>query len=61
MIPDWEKEQEQLQQEHKRLYEEYKPLREKLNEMFNVKYCVEYATKKEKERTIQAAMNSMIR
>lgn len=61
MIPNWEKELEQLQQAHKRLYDEYKPLREKLNEMFNVKYCVEYATKKEKEQTIQAARNSMIR
>ena len=61
MIPDWEKELEQLQQEHKKLYDEYKPLREALNEMLNVKYCVEYATKKEKEQTIQAARNSMIR
>ena len=61
MIADWQKELEQLQQEHKRLYDEYKPLRETLNEMLNVKYCVEYATKKEKEQTIQASRNSMLR
>ena len=61
MIADWEKELEQLQQEHKKLYDEYKPLRETLNEMLNVKYCVEYATKKEKEQTIQATRNSIIR
>ena len=61
MIPDWEKELEQLQQEHKKLYDDYKPLREALNEMLNVKYCVEYATKKEREQTIQATRNSMIR
>ena len=61
MISDWEKELEQLQQEHKRLYDEYKPLRETLNEMLNVKYYVEYATKKGKEQTIQAARNSMLR
>lgn len=61
MIPDWEKELEQLQQEHKRLYDEYKPSRETLNAMINVKYCVEYATKKGKEQTIQATRNSMMR
>ena len=61
MIPDWEKELEQLQQEHKRLYDEYKPLRETLNEILNVKYCVDHVTKKGKEQTILAARNSMIR
>ena len=59
MIPAWEKEQEQLQQEQEKLSVEYKTLRDTLNELLNVRYCVEYA--KKKEQTIQVARNLMLR
>ena len=61
MIPDWEKEQEQLREESEKLYAEYKPLRETLNELMNVKYCAEYISRKEKDRSIQATRNTVIR
>ena len=61
IIPDWEKEQEQLREEREKLYAEYKPLRETLNELMNVKYCAEYVSKKEKDRSIQATRNTVIR
>ena len=61
MIPAWEKEQEQLQQEQEKLSVEYKTLRDTLNELLNVRYCVEYMKKKEKEQNIQAVRDSMLR
>ena len=49
MIPAWEKEQEQLHQEQEKLSVEYKTLRNTLNELLNVRYCVE-AAQRDKSR-----------
>ena len=62
MIPAWEKEQERLRQEQEKLSVEYKTIRNTLNELLNVRYCVEYIMKKkEKEENIQAVRDSMLR
>ena len=62
MIPAWEKEQERLRQEQEKLSVEYKTIRNTLNELLNVRYCVEYIMKKkEKEQNIQAVRDSMLR
>lgn len=49
-IPAWKTDQQRLQQEREEMYTEYKPLRDTLNEMLNVKYCAGYSTKQEKEK-----------
>lgn len=62
MIPAWEKEQDRLRQEQEKLSVEYKTIRNTLNELLNVRYCVEYIMKKkEKEQNIQAVRDSMLR
>ena len=65
MIPAWEKEQEQLQQKQEKLSAEYKTLRNSLNELLNVRYCVEYVKKREKvlckEQAIAAISEEKLR
>ncbi len=46
-IPAWQQEQDVLREEEKLLSDEYKSLREKLQEMRNVQYCVETAKRNE--------------
>lgn len=47
-IPAWKKEKEMLAQETEKTYLQYKPLREKLDQMIQVEYCVDVA-KRDKE------------
>lgn len=44
-IPAWKREQADLRQKEEERAAQYKPLREKLNQMLNVKNCVEMARK----------------
>ncbi|MBR4331823.1 MAG: MobA/MobL family protein [Clostridia bacterium] len=46
-IPAWQQEQNALREEEKVLSDEYKSLRERLQEMRNVQYCVEIAQRDE--------------
>ncbi|MBQ9257130.1 MAG: hypothetical protein IJ181_08450, partial [Acidaminococcaceae bacterium] len=46
-IPAWKKKQAALRQKEEERVVQYKPLREKLDQMLNVKYCVETAKKHE--------------
>ena len=50
-ISSWQQEQDALSEEEKVLSGEYKSLREKLNEMRNVQYCVEVAQRDEARKT----------
>lgn len=48
-IPAWQQEQDALREAEKALSDEYKSLRERLQEMRNVQYCVELAQRKEEK------------
>ena len=49
-IPGWKKEQAVLHQKEEERTAQYKPLREKLDQMLNVKYCVETARHGENDK-----------
>ena len=49
-IPGWKKEQAVLHQKEEERTAQYKPLREKLDQMLNVKYWVETAKRPDQER-----------
>ena len=48
-ISGWKKEQADLRHKEEERAAQYKPLREKLNEMLNVKYCVDIARKMDRK------------
>ena len=52
-LPSWEKEQKSLRQQDEELSAQYKSIRKTLDQLLNVRRCVE-ATKKEIEREISA-------
>ena len=52
-IPGWKKEQATLRQEEAIRAVQYDPLREKLNQMLNVKYCVDEAKRRINKELIQ--------
>jgi len=49
-IPGWKKEQATLRQEEAVRAAQYDPLREKLNQMLNVKHCIEEAKHEERKK-----------
>ena len=52
-IPAWQLEQDALREEEKVLSDEYKSLRERLQEMRNVQYCVEVAQRDESRNMLK--------
>ena len=52
-IPAWQQEQDALREEEKVLSDEYKSLRERLQEMRNVQYCVEVAQRDESRNMLK--------
>ena len=55
-IPGWKKEQANLRQEEAVRAAQYDPLREKLNQMLNVKYCVDTASREREPRNREKQM-----
>ena len=56
-IPGWKKKQANLRQEEAVRAAQYDPLREKLNQMLNVKYCVDTASRERKPRNREKQMD----
>ena len=56
-IPGWKKEQANLRQEEAVRAAQYDPLREKLNQMLNVKYCVDTASREREPRNREKQMD----
>jgi hypothetical protein len=52
-ISAWQQEQDALRKEEKALSDDYKSLRERLQEMRNVQYCVEIAKRTEERAYIE--------
>ena len=49
-IPGWKQEQVALQQKEIDRAAQYEPLREKLNQLLNVKYCVDVSQKERRSQ-----------
>ena len=59
-ISGWKKEQAALRHEEEERTAQYKPLREKLDQMLNVKYWVETAKREEQSQVIKRQKQQMI-
>ena len=56
-IPGWKKEQVTMRQEEAVRAAQYDPLREKLNQMLNVKYCVDTVSRERELRNREKQMD----